>query len=188
MLIRTTDQLYDLIRGRLCATEVTRETIVNTKGWHWNQTEKGWTWWRGILVWPYKKYQEIPVCLKPVKHCRSSNILHAVLQMKKRLLILVVFYLHVVWCKGGEKARTEQTALLTVFSILYLILPLMVCLISHELLTKHQINYPLALRKLLFSSGRRISHALPAKSSPETPEIWVATVLSKQHNTAPTFG
>lgn len=108
--------------------------------------------------------------------------------MKKRLLILVVFYLHVVWCKGGEKARTELTALLTVFSILYLILPLMVCLISHELLTKHQINYPLALRKLLFSSGRCISHALPAKSSPETPEIWVATVLSKQHNTAPTFG
>lgn len=187
MLIRTTDQLYDLIRGRLCATEVTWETIVNTKGWHWNQTKKGWTWWRGILVWPCKK-KEIPVCLRTVKPCRSSNILQAVLQMKNRFLILVAFYLHVVLCKGSEKARTELMARLTVFTILYLILPLVVCLISHELLTKHQINYPLALRKLLFSSGRRISHALPAKSSPETPEIWVATVLSKQHNTAPTFG
>lgn len=46
------------------------------------------------------------------------------------------------------------------------ILPLTVCPISHELLTKRQINYPLAFRKLLFSSGRRISHVLPAQSSP----------------------
>lgn len=53
---------------------------------------------------------------------------------------------------------------------LLLILPLTVCPISHELLTKHRINYPLAFRKLLFSSGRRISHALPAHSSSATPQ------------------
>lgn len=55
-------------------------------------------------------------------------------------------------------------------SVLLLILQLMVCPISHELLTKRHLTYPLAFRKLLFASGRCISHALPAKSSPATPE------------------
>lgn len=40
MLIRTTDQYYDLIRDTLCATEVKCQSIVNSRGWNRNAGEE----------------------------------------------------------------------------------------------------------------------------------------------------
>ena len=40
MLIRTTDQHYDLIRDTLCVTGVKCQSTVNSGGWHCNAGEE----------------------------------------------------------------------------------------------------------------------------------------------------
>lgn len=102
---------------------------------------------------------------------------------------------HFIHIKSGDQCYHQQRAKLfplspcaDPFYTSLLVLPLSVSPISHGLLTKHQINYPLAsgcgCSALGGGGGLCICHALSAESSPASPETWVAAALSKQHYTA----